>query len=117
MATTIVKSRHGHNVTCHCKIEQSDSGPHVVRLRACCGRMVLDHPMTIGAMDGPRPSPLTKEKVKEIINNERQKLADNASWHEHAATALDEFEKEESATEAGMRANIEPHLVHPTAEE
>jgi hypothetical protein len=80
-----LKSVHGHDVDVSHKIIKTRDNLHVIELCAVCGSSTEMSRVTIGSVDGSRHVPPSKEELQTILNMERQRVADEASWKETIA--------------------------------
>lgn len=82
MASVMIKSKHGKDVVVQYGVSRQENFLHVIEVVGTCGAVTERSKITIGAVDGLRPSPPTKEKLQEMLNEYRQRVADEASWKE-----------------------------------
>lgn len=95
MQTKTIRSKHGHDVAVHYRIERTPANVHVVHLTAICGSTTHQPSgLTIGASDGPRrvlaPEQI-KEELQQMLNDARQEVADEASFREKIAEQISEL--------------------------
>lgn len=88
----MLTSVHGHEVKAHHRIDIAENHLHVIELTAVCGKSVEVSRVTIGAVDGKRPVPPTKEHLQMILNDHRQRVADAASWKERVRENIQDIE-------------------------
>jgi hypothetical protein len=77
-----VASKHGHQVDISHVRWRTRDNLNVLELTAMCGTTVEVSRVTIGAVDGPRPTPPTHEELQTVLDTHRQRVADEASWKE-----------------------------------
>ena len=84
MSSKLIKSKHGHDVTVEHTVGMQTNFLHTIDIVAFVGPVIKEQKrLTIGAVDGIRLAPPTKEQLQKELDDHRQSTADEASWKEH----------------------------------
>ncbi len=82
MLIKMIASRYGHTARVEHSTFITKDNLHVIELKARCGQTLEISRVTIGAVDGKRLPPPTREQLQHMLDTHRQRVADEASWKE-----------------------------------
>jgi hypothetical protein len=88
----ILQSKYGHKVQVSHSISVTRDSLHVIEVQARCGKTLEVSRITIGAVDGKRPPPPTKEGLQSLLDRNRVRVANEASWKERVRETIQEIE-------------------------
>jgi hypothetical protein len=68
-------------------VEIAKNGLTVIKIQAACGETTHQHSITIGAVDGTRPTPPSVADLQRILDDGRQFAASEAAFKESVRVA------------------------------
>ena len=82
---------HNLDIDIEHKVEASNGGLTVIKVSAVCGQTTHVHSITVGAIDGKRPAPPTKQDLQQMLDEGRNHAANEAAWKESARLAASQL--------------------------
>jgi coenzyme F420-reducing hydrogenase alpha subunit len=82
---------HDLDVEVNHSIEISSNGLTVLKIHAVAGESKHPHTITIGAVDGLRPAPPSKDEIQKMLDDGRQYAALEAAWKECVRVAASQI--------------------------